>query len=163
MFRVEAKRAERQTLSNCPPGGGCACICNCGRSGTNCPPCYIFREFNEQVVPNKSKRQLTFPSIPPGIGTNFTTNCFSLIRGSANLSAGQLIGLLLTTLLSNLVMPILQIVLTGNNTVEGAVIPLANILCYILGIVLLLLRSLGLLGLLGFNGLLQNILGGGIG
>lgn len=107
--------------------------------------------------------------MPPGMGKRSVervkrqtlfTDCFTAIRAAQFLDLGSLLGLLLSTLLSNLVMPILQIVLVGNNTVEGAVIPLANILCYVVGILLLVLRSLRLLGLLGMNGLLQNILGG---
>ncbi len=94
---------------------------------------------------------------------NATENCFAVITAASVLDTGDLIGLLLTTLLSNLVVPILQTVLAGNNTLEGAVLPLANILCIIVGLLLLVLRSLGLLGVLGMGGLLQGILGGGIG
>ncbi|XP_054161281.1 uncharacterized protein LOC128959358 [Oppia nitens] len=145
--------ANNRSNSYCPNGGGCQCNCNCGRrdGGGNwdgdkwqhyCPPC-------------------PYPPgpYPPGPGID---NCFELIRAASRLSTGQVLGLLLQTLLSNLVSPILQVVLAGNNTVEGAVTPLTNILCYVVGLLLLTLRSLGLLGLLGMNGLLDNILGGGL-
>lgn len=174
-----SRREKRQTMGgsgNCPGGGGCSCTCNCGGSnggnnGGNCPPCPPTMQ-PPTMMPTMMPTTMTTgnggmgnmttnnPTGPPPTGAPNQMDCFTRIRAAQNLDLGSLVGLLLNTLLGNLVMPILQIVLTGNNTLEGAVIPLANILCFVLGIVLLVLRSIGALGLLGMNGLLQNILGG---
>ena len=72
---------------------------------------------------------------------------------------GSILGEIVNQLLSNLV-SILALVLTGNNTVQGSVLPLTEVLCYILGLVLLLLQNIGALGVLGPNGLLVKILSG---
>jgi hypothetical protein len=73
---------------------------------------------------------------------------------------GAILGEILRAVLSQLVIPILYIVLFGDNTVDGAVIPLTNVLCYILGLVLLLLQNIRALGLLGPGGLLASLLTG---
>ena len=160
-LRLSAISAQNNQ-GNCPGGGGCSCICNCGSSGsntgTNCPPCpgggMGGGGNGGGGTGGGGGGNTTLPTGAPN-----QAQCFDRIRAAANLDLGSLVGLLLNTLLSNLVMPILQTVLVGNNTIEGAVIPLANILCFVLGIVLLVLRSIGALGILGMNGLLQNILG----
>ena len=175
LFTRREKRQYSNSGGNCPGNGGCSCVCNCGGNGgggggnnNNCPPCP-----STMMPPTMNPGMTTTPGGNNGNGGNMTTGgtgapptgapnqgqCFDRIRAAANLDLGSLVGLLLNTLLSNLVMPILQTVLVGNNTIEGAVIPLANILCFIVGIVLLVLRSIGALGILGMNGLLGNILG----
>ena len=148
---------------DCGPIGGCKCACNCpsltygngngnngggGSSGSSCPTC------PPPVTPP--------PDGGPTPNTTLSSSCIAQVR-LASLSfrdIGSILGAILSTLLANLIIPILSILLFGNNSVEGAVIPLANTLCYILGLVLLLLQKLGLLGALGPNSLLANLLTG---
>lgn len=146
---------------NCGPVGGCRCACNCpalsnnanansgaGGGGNSCPTC------PPPVTPP--------PDGGPTPNTTLSSSCIAQIR-LASLSfrdIGSILGAILSTLLGNLIIPILVILLFGNNSVEGAVIPLANTLCYILGLVLLLLQKIGLLGALGPNSLLANLLTG---
>lgn len=96
-----------------------------------------------------------------GGGGSASDQCDNAIRLAAIRfqGIGAILGELLRALLSQLIVPVLLIVLAGNNTVEGAIVPLLNVLCYIVGLILLLLQSLGALGLLGPQGLLQNLLG----
>ena len=153
----------------CIPGGcDCSCNCNGGTPGGN------------PGTPTIA------PTLPPGTtmcpmcnmtgggggggggGGNMGDQCDQMILSASATftNIGSILGELLRALLSQLVMPILMIVLAGNNTVQGAVIPLAGILCYIVGLILLLLQNIGALGLLGPGGLLQNLLGaltGGLG
>ncbi|KAJ3569171.1 hypothetical protein NP233_g5235 [Leucocoprinus birnbaumii] len=54
----------------------------------------------------------------------------------------------------------LSIIVFGDNSVGNSVLPLADVLFYIFGLVLLLLQNLGALGLLGPAGLLSSLLSG---
>lgn len=136
------------TSPQCGPPGGCTCDCTCpprGSGGGNpCIPC-----------PTPGNGNGTYPN-----NFTLTNDCIYNIRQACNgtvFKAGDLIALVLKIVLRNLVSPTLQILLVGNNTLEGAVIPLASLLCTILGIILCLLKNLGLLGLFGIGGLLGQL------
>ena len=139
---------------SCGPPGGCSCNCNCngGSNGTSAPPGTVYCQ----------------PCVGNGTGNGNMTGsdmlCENLIRSISGLNPtlGSLIAALLTTLLGNLG-NIIAIVLAANNTTEGAVVPLALILCALVGIILLILKALTLLGIAGLGGLLTNILGPAVG
>jgi hypothetical protein len=140
------------TSPQCGPPGGCTCDCTCpppSGGGNPCIPC-----------PTPGSGNGTYPN-----NFTLTNDCIYNIQQacSSAFSAGQLISLVLQVVLNNLVSPILQILLVGNNTLNGAVVPLASLLCTILGIILCLLKNLGLLGIFGVGGLLGNLLGANAG
>lgn len=119
----------------CDAPGGCYCGCNCP------PPAPIYTDC----------------PICPTNGTGNQIQCETAIKAVGGLFGSQplaLLGLTINYLLANL-SSILEVLLNGNNTLMDAVLPLANILCTLVGLILLILASLGLLGPLGFNGLLD--------
>ena len=129
----------------------CFCQCLCPDSfqggGTSCPVC---------PPPSVNGSNPT----PPSSGGSYGECESAILLADTFFGRNPLaiLGITLSYLLSNLVVPVLAIVLAGNNTVEGAVIPLSNVLCTLVGLILELLKSLGLLGVLGQNSLLSDLL-----
>ena len=150
----------RPTTPTPTPGecDACFCNCNCSDPVSNpalrpqqraCPAC-------DTSLPNSN-----LPGLPYQSNNSTNSKCSErlLAAASSYRDIGSILGEIVNQLLSNLV-SILALVLTGNNTVQGSVLPLTEVLCYILGLVLLLLQNIGALGVLGPKGLLVKILSG---
>lgn len=141
------------SLSQNSNSDSCFCQCLCPDpsqgGGTSCPIC-----------PPPTINGST--PAPPTSGGSYGDCESAILLADAFLGRNPfaILGITLSYLLTNLVVPVLTIVLAGNNTVEGAVLPLSNILCTLVGLILELLKSLGLLGVLGPNSLLSDLLQG---
>ena len=142
-----------------PPPPDCrACLCNCdcatnisnpngGQTGPTCPPC------PPTVAPPTAGNGTMGGN---GNGTTCAMAISNAYYGTVQ-SLGPLLGQLIQYLFANLG-TILGTLLTGNSTTDGAVIPLLEILCFILGIVLLILRLIGALSVVGADGLITSLL-----